>query len=40
MDIREIEKRAKEFQILNLRVCRQGELILKRDCDDEMRRNQ
>lgn len=40
MDIREIEKRAKEFQILNLRVCRQGELILKRDWDDEMRRNQ
>ena len=40
MDIREIELYAEEMRILNLRVCRNGEVILKRDWDDEMRRNQ
>lgn len=40
MDIREIDMRAEEFRILNLQVCRKGELILKKNWDDEMRRNQ
>lgn len=40
MDIREIERQADQMRILNLRVCRGGEMILKRDWDEEMRRNQ
>ncbi len=40
MDIREIEQQADQMRILNLRVCRGGELILKRDWEEEMRRNQ
>ena len=40
MDISAIEKRAEEMRILNLRVLKDGQLILKRDWDDEIRRNQ
>lgn len=40
MDISAIEKRAEEMRILNLRVLKDGNLILKRDWDDEIRRNQ
>ncbi|HJA93359.1 MAG TPA: beta-lactamase family protein [Candidatus Eisenbergiella merdipullorum] len=40
MDIREIDQYAEEMRILNLRVCRDGEVIVKKDWDEEMRRNQ
>ena len=40
MDIREIDQYAEEMRILNLRVCRGGEIIVKRDWDGEIRRNQ
>lgn len=40
MDIGAIEQRAEELRILNLRVLKNSELILKKDWDDEMRRNQ
>lgn len=39
MDISAIEKRAEEMRILNLRVLKDGKLILKRDWDVETRRN-
>lgn len=40
MDIREIEQYAEKMQILNLRVCVNGEVTVKRDWDGEIRRNQ
>ena len=40
MDIREMDQYAEEMRILNLRVCRGGEILLKRDWDGEIRRNQ
>ena len=40
MDIREIEYKAEEMRIVNLAVMKDGQVILKRDWDVEMRRNQ
>ena len=40
MDIREIEQYAEKMRILNLRVCVNGEVTVKRDWDGEIRRNQ
>ena len=40
MDIREMDQYAEEMRILNLRVCKGGEILLKRDWDGEIRRNQ
>ena len=40
MDIQEIDLHADKMRIMNLRICRGGELIVKKDWDEEMRRNQ
>ena len=38
--MREIDQYAEEMRILNLRVCRGGEILLKRDWNGEICRNQ
>ena len=40
MDIGIIQQKAEEMRILNLAVMKDGELLLKKDWDEEIRRNQ
>lgn len=40
MNIGIIQQKAEEMRILNLAVMKDGELLLKKDWDEEIRRNQ
>ena len=40
MDIDKIQQKAEEMRILNLGVMKDGKILLKKDWDGEIRRNQ